>query len=583
MANKYYKITSNSINVYSQKAYSISNVVGHLRKGAIVECKKESALWAKVVEVKTPSPEFAYGKIKDMYITTRIGVEETLNVNTEATKDKDKDNKEETEEVAQENYIDDAFMTMYSGYTSDEAYLSNLNSGLRVSTLNGIMGMPHQFLPNTDPKIDGSNDIDSFGRLYAEKIVAPMPLMFMTPGVPSFMTSFSKDQKSNMLQQLTGFGIGEDTFDSLTSETSGKYYSLKYQYVEYFKYVNAMLRSAAYFLGLNEKINGKSITSLNWFYHPLNEGADVFDNNGLRSALGTYAGAIPFYVEAETRISDSFSNQTAQSTLSSMTDSLSDKARELNFLIGNVAAGAGAGDLFDDLMSVGADAIEATTDTINNLLGKGNILSNLLGKAQTLLSGGRMLFPEIWSDSTFSRQYNVSMKLVSPSGDKLSIFLNILVPIYHLLAFVLPRQATASKQAYFSPFLVRAYYKGLFNIDMGIIVDMDISKGSEGEWTPDGLPTVAEVSFTIKDLYDGLFMSPTDFNKDISIMSNVTELDYIANSCGINIDEPEIARTAKMYLTLGFTDNFSDKFTLDIFGGMSQFFNQKIQNIFGRF
>ena len=66
------------------------------------------------------------------------------------------------------------------------------------------------------------------------------------------------------------------------------------------------------------------------------------------------------------------------------------------------------------------------------------------------------------------------MKLVSPSGDKLSIFLNILVPIYHLLGFCLPREAT--DQAYFSPFLIRAYYKGLFNVDMAIMPSLSVTK-----------------------------------------------------------------------------------------------------------
>ena len=144
----------------------------------------------------------------------------------------------------------------------------------------------------------------------------------------------------------------------------------------------------------------------------------------------------------ETKVSDSFGNSTSQSSLASSIDGLSDTARELNYLIGNVAGNIGAGGLYDEVMGLGGSLMENTSDTINSLLGKGNILSNMMGKLQTILSGGRMIFPEIWSDSSFSRSYSISLKLVSPSGDKLSIFYNILVPIYHLMAFVLPRNST---------------------------------------------------------------------------------------------------------------------------------------------
>ena len=197
-----------------------------------------------------------------------------------------------------------------------------------------------------------------------------------------------------------------------------------------------------------------------------------------------------------------------------------------------------------------------------------------------LLAGGRMIFPEIWSDSSFSRSYSCKMKLISPSGDRLSIFLNILVPIYHLMAMALPKQGHG--QSYYSPFLVRAYYKGLFNVDMGIITGLNITRGAEGEWTTSGLPTVAEVSFDIKDLYDGLFLSGGDDEFDISILSNISELDYIANTCGINVNDQEVMRTAKLFINL-FKTAPVDFITMDIYGNFAQFFNQKANDIFGVF
>ena len=118
---------------------------------------------------------------------------------------------------------------------------------------------------------------------------------------------------------------------------------------------------------------------------------------------------------------------------------------------------------------------------------------------------------------------------------------------------------------------------------MGIFVDLNVTKGDEGEWTTDGIPTVAEVSFTIKDLYDGMFMSSGTDLADLNILSNITELDYIANSCGININETAIWRTIRMGVSLGLVGNIKDRVSLRIFSGIGQYFNNKLNDIFGKF
>lgn len=576
-----YRCAVSSCKVYSSTNLKDAQLVGGLREGARVQ-GTVSGNWLHIESINDPEWQYHHGIVEGMYCSYTYAGRTLFRPDTSKSNAEIGDDEKDTE--TNTIYNDDSFTNIYSTAIDDNAYRTTMLEGLDIQNIRGIMGKPHQFLPYTDPRIDMSMDDNSFGRIYADKIIKPMPLLFMTPGVPSFMSSFSKKQKSTIIEQfMNKNGIKIGNFDELVTSRGGKYYSLKFSYIEYFSYVNAMLRSAAYYLGIeNEDLGSGSLKNINWFYTNGGiSGNDIFDNNGLNKFLGTYAGAVPFYVEAETRTSDDFSNSTTQSSLSSGIDGLSDTARELNYLIGNVAGNIGAGQLYDEFMSLGSTAIDNTSQTIENMLGHGNIISNIMTKLQTIISGGRMVFPEIWSDSSFSRSYRITVKLNSPSGDKLSIFYNILVPIYHLIAFVLPRNSTG--QTFYSPFLVRAYYKGIFNIDMGIITDMSVSKGSDGEWTPDGLPTTAEVSFEIKDLYDALSMSRADDDKDKGILSNISELDYIANSCGININEPEITRTIKMAVTLGFTDNIRDKVTMNIFGNVTQYFNQKVQNIFGTF
>jgi hypothetical protein len=159
-----------------------------------------------------------------------------------------------------------------------------------------------------------------------------------------------------------------------------------------------------------------------------------------------------------------------------------------------------------------------------------------------------MIFPEIWADSNFARAYNVTIKLVSPDSDRLSIFLNILVPLIHILGFVLPR-STASN-AYASPFLVQCWYKSMFHIDMGMVTSCDIVKGETGQWSEDGLPTQVTVQLQIKDLYNVL--SQASGSNGNQILSNPAQMDYIANLCGVNIGATDIVRTVTLWKTLMF-------------------------------
>src|SRR5699024_7465962 len=112
-------------------------------------------------------------------------------------------------------------------------------------------------------------------------------------------------------------------------------------------------------------------------------------------------------------------------------------------------------------------------------------------------------------DSDFSNSYDISIKLRTPDGDKLSWFLNIYVPLAHLICLTAPREASdAGPNGYISPFLVRGFYKGLFNCDMGIITNLSITRGREKAWTLDGLPTEVDVSMELKDLYKMLAITP---------------------------------------------------------------------------
>ena len=468
-----------------------------------------------------------------------------------------------------------------SGYLPSEDYIWSMSNSAvdasefsNINSITGVLGLPYQFLPNTDPRLIDSvkNSAKAIGYEYADKIVTKIPLLFISPGKASFMTRYGKKQKQNIVQRLLSFGFGlskdedsgvlNDLFDK-----SGRYYTFEYDEKDYYSIVNPMCRIAARYLNIEDvQINGTKLDNLNW---------RDFTSSGIRGItdIGNYM-AIPFYLDSETSISESMSNSTTQSMIASTVNSASDMARELRFLLGK-DAGIDAIQNDSDVMS----NLQNVQDIIGNLLGGNNFLGALAGHLTTVAAGGKMMFPEIWSDSQFSRSYSCRFKFISPDPSPLSVYLNLIVPLFHLMALVGPRSIKDNPNGYANPFLVRACYKGFFNIDTGIITDMSITKGAECQWTPEGIPTSMEVDITIKDLYNNMALTPTDADDwKYDTMNNTALMDYIANLCGINVFKPEIARTLDMWYVNNFENRVRDFFKVNIWGSIQDAISNTIVN-----
>ena len=114
---------------------------------------------------------------------------------------------------------------------------------------------------------------------------------------------------------------------------------------------------------------------------------------------------------------------------------------------------------------------------------------------------------------------------------------------------------------------------------MGIITSMSVTKGAECGWTKEGIPTVVDVSFTIKDLYEALSITDMQGSSEYDTMNNTAQMDYIANLCGINIFKPETSRQIEMW----FVQNGKNR-TLDalynIYGNIEQRTMNKMMKIY---
>jgi hypothetical protein len=410
--------------------------------------------------------------------------------------------------------------------------------------------MPYQWDPTVDlPYRDSENSEDGLGtvgRKYGEKILSTMPILFLTPGEPKFMALGNNEAKMDIGRSLLSVLNGMDNF--LSSEenykegTENRYYSFSANFDEYAKYLNASCRAVLFYLGLQDveiPIPGtekKEIGSRFMIQH--------FMNNDFTKAWGSQC-TLPFFVDAETSISEDYSNSTTESMLASTANGFSQTARELQFIMGD---NAGA----NDLMKSVSGSLELLTDNLGTAVkdlgeafsGK-NMLTRVANEITTIVKGGKIIFPEIWSDSSYSRSYNVSLKFRSPDPDPVSIFLNVYLPILALINMGAPRQLNNSANSYESPFICRATYKSIFSCDMAMIESISITRGGEDKWNVMGMPTTADVSITLKDLYGSMFIS-----KGFGMINNTIQMDYLAAMAGIDLNEYEPMRIAQLAISL---------------------------------
>lgn len=491
------------------------------------------------------------------------------------------------------NWYSEATTNAVNAYNS--YYEENMSSlGVDLSNVRGIWGMPYQFLPSTDCRLDFWNQsisdhnpsiIKHAGLEFSDKIISRMPLLFLIPGNTAFLANVSDGERKGLMGNVMEFFKSEDssTLEKLIGDYNGKLYTIEPAYAEYFRYVNPMCRAGADFLDIaNVELDGKQLRDYHWGYYegqtyefyqedidkevPEEEQLEDIEveedpyvtqfskPDSTFESIFYQQNCIPFYINSDVTFTDSFSNETTESTLSSAINGLSDKAREIQFLMGTASAAVGSAfDRIDGTLT----AIKENIDQIVNKISKGNnIFGTIARSVKTIVSGGRLLFPQIWSNSSFSKSYNITIKLVTPSFDKLSWYYNIYVPMCHLMALVLPRSEYTN--SYTTPFLIRGFYKGMFNIDMGIITEMSFQKGKDGGWTKDGLPTVVEVSFTIQDLYPTMSMTSEGNMFSGFTLQNVAELDYLANLCGICMNEPDTHRMINFWIMFNVRNRIFD-------------------------
>lgn len=441
------------------------------------------------------------------------------------------------EQTTEQMTLEQVFLLMQQSNVNDETN-SRISDEMVANSMNGIWGLPYQFMSSVDPRIGNGTDSNiGIGRTYADRIMTRMPLMLLAPGKVKFMRSdaekFVKDVTEGLNKLIEIVGGDKD------ASIGTKYYSFEDDWATYFKAVNVMCTTGAEFLGLSDvpvKIGNASgnLASIQWDKAQESEYKNYMQG-------GNANEYVAFFVESSGNVSEEFSNDTSESTLSSTVNGFSSTSRELQFLVGTIT-----GREFVD-EEAEASVMEKINEIQDKYFNGGQLFSDIASGFATIAMGGKLIFPQIWSDSEYSKSFDFTVKLRCPDGDDLSWYLNIYVPLAHLICLTAPHQSD-NVNGIKSPFLVRGYFKGLFNCDMGIITGLSISKGSDAGWTKSGLPLEVDVNVQLKDLYQSMSIITTE--SPYGFVSNTALSTYIANTCGIAINKTGIDQQWEMYKIL---------------------------------
>lgn len=471
-----------------------------------------------------------------------------------------------------------------------------------------IFGVPHQFSDAVDPRISnispeiGNNFMKNILNDAPICTIIPGEPKYL-PNVSS-ATSTNDDSDNDARATVTSalassFITESEGFKSISNLLSQntdedlRLYDFKRNYTEYMKYVNCLCRAGAIMLDLNTSLDGTSFSQYDWknyrqdgknYYQvssstsratkgllqyiqtgvseikkvigvndflyeaeSSDDSEDGYSSDDIEDALSS-KNYVQFFVDPDSGASETMSNSSSDSMIKSAFDSSQNFMKELAFLSNS----GGLGDIADSLEGFTTGTLDAIGQTISSFSSNndsafgqlGTALSRVINLSSNVLKGENMILPQIYQSSEYSKTYSLTVHLRSPYGTKLSYYMNIFVPLMHLIALGLPRQSTAN--TYSSPFLVKAYIDGVFSCNMGMVSNIEISRAGDS-WSAEGLPSEVDVTLSITDLYAALTMSSTA-NPSLFV-NNSSLIEYLATNCGLSLIGPSIKTKLNLVLS----------------------------------
>ena len=373
--------------------------------------------------------------------------------------------------------------------------------------LNALMCAPFKFSDNDDPAV--SDDAGEYGRTYVEQFMSWGNIVTISPGIATFLPGMSDEKKAKIMSDMvTTPKESKEQLNTaevnayLEEEKAGKMYDFIPANRMYWDYVNSIWRHmialsglsgyesrlAAYYgtgLSLGAIVGStKKLEDIEW--KGVNSSSVM--NRLLYGSIGSSSEQskevtqtfVPFYHDGPFNISEASSNSSGESAYASKINQIpgDEIARELGFLTGVTYA----------------DTDEYDKNAKNQ--------KNSNGAIEKMMSlktfGVKTIIPEVWKGSDSHKEITLNFKCASTSGTPDAYALNDLRPLAHWLAMALPIHSKGN-YAYGAPMLCRLYAKGMPNIDIGMVTNIQITKNIKTISTF-GLACDMDITVTIRDM-----------------------------------------------------------------------------------
>lgn len=469
-------------------------------------------------------------------------------------------------------------------------YNKSANANLKATMQ--LMGSPYQFMQHVDPPVPGVSNI--LGRKYVDNIIMDAPIVTIIPGKAKYLPGKSGSSKiswSNAMINATNGDFNE--IKHLTADGNRvKLYDFQSDFMTYYGYVNVLCRSCAGFLQLDKsdfQINGVPLdghpysflnydwknyrwngtkyksTASTWtgsLMNSLHSGLQKLLSDGSSQTKFEKGGGVSFsdsdakksraekdtqentfrkqnyvqfYVDPDENISSDMTNSSSPSQLKQTLEGISGTMKDIAFM-----AGTGGVDT-SSLGQLGDSAVNALQEALGGgqvNQNSGSLVSRLLSSGKSIIKGENIIMPDIWTSSEGSRNsFSFTVHLKAIYGNRISLYMDVIVPLMHLIALSYP--VATSANTYASPFLVKVYKKGAYTCNLGIVSSITIEKSvSPTAYNVDGMCTEMDVRLDITDLYPDIALTPP--NDPMLFLNNSSLVEFLATTCGLDLMDPQL-------------------------------------------
>ena len=281
-------------------------------------------------------------------------------------------------------------------------------------------------------------------------------------------------------------------------------------------------------IGMHAKFHDETDVWSNYRFITPTEGLGTV--NQIDQMNGNTTQYVSFMID-QFQMTEHYANNVGESQLyTSAISKGNDYGNEISFL-----ASTNFSKLDDAVIDMATSAREQAEAVLTKLSkSTGRFTAAIAGSMARSYVGDHTIYPDIFTGHRANEgSCSFTVHLNASSGDPYSYLIEVLVPLFHLMAMGIPKMSQNNASAYTYPPMVQVNIPGMWGCRMGMVTSIDVQKNpNQRDYSIHGFPLSVNVTVNIADLEHVLMSSPMD--KPSVFLNNTTMFDYIAQCAGVD-------------------------------------------------